>query len=73
MIYKLQKRVLSVASDKAYQSLAHGRFSHGTLASSTTKTGSHDIADQYSIFFSLRKLYMGNMFACFAYITLMNL
>jgi hypothetical protein len=28
---------------------------------------------QYSIFFSLRKLYMGNMFACFAYITLMNL
>jgi hypothetical protein len=34
-----------VASDKAYQSLAHGRFSHGTLASSTTKTGSHDIAE----------------------------
>jgi len=34
------------ASDKAYQLLAHGRwFSPGTLASSTTKTGRHDIAE----------------------------
>ena len=33
------------ASDKVYQLLAHGRwFSPGTQASSTTKTGRHDIA-----------------------------
>jgi hypothetical protein len=37
---------LAVASDKVYQLLAHGRwFSSGTLASSTTKTGRHDIAE----------------------------
>jgi hypothetical protein len=31
---------------KVYQLLAHGRwFSPGTLASSTTKTGRHDIAE----------------------------
>jgi hypothetical protein len=36
----------TAASDKAYQLLAHGRwFSPGTLASSTTKTGRHDIAE----------------------------
>jgi hypothetical protein len=35
---------LAAASDKAYQLLAHGRwFSPGTPASSTTKTGLHDI------------------------------
>ena len=35
-----------VASDKVYQLLAHGRwFSLGTPASSTTKTGRHDIAE----------------------------
>jgi hypothetical protein len=35
----------AAASDKAYQLLAHGRwFSSGTPASSTTKTGCHDIA-----------------------------
>jgi hypothetical protein len=34
------------ASDKAYQLLARGRwFSLGTSASSTTKTGRHDIAE----------------------------
>jgi hypothetical protein len=34
------------ASDKVYQLLAHGRwFSPGTPASSTTKTGRHDIAE----------------------------
>jgi hypothetical protein len=33
-------------SDKAYQLLVHGRwFSPGTPASSTTKTGRHDIAE----------------------------
>jgi hypothetical protein len=33
-------------SDKVYQLLAHGRwFSSGTPASSTTKTGRHDIAE----------------------------
>jgi len=33
-------------SDKVYQLLAHGRwFSPGTPASSTTKTGRHDITE----------------------------
>jgi hypothetical protein len=37
---------LAAASDKVYQSLAHGRwFSPGTPASSTTKTGRHNIAE----------------------------
>jgi hypothetical protein len=37
---------LPAASDKVYQLLAHGRwFSPGTPASSTTKTGRHDIAE----------------------------
>jgi hypothetical protein len=37
---------LAAASDKVYQLLAHGRwFSPDTPASSTTKTGSHDIAE----------------------------
>jgi hypothetical protein len=37
---------LADLSDKAYQLLTHGRwFSPGTLASSTTKTGHHDIAE----------------------------
>ena len=45
---KLQKGCtrLADASDKAYQLLAQGRwFSPGTLASFTTKTGRHDIAE----------------------------
>ena len=44
---KLQKGCirLAAASNKAYQLHAHGRwFSPGTPASSTTKTGRHDIA-----------------------------
>jgi hypothetical protein len=37
---------LAAASDKVYQLLAHGRlFSPGTPASSTTKTGRHEIAE----------------------------
>ena len=43
-----QKRVYSTrsASDKMYQLIAHGWwFSPGTPASSTTKTGRHDIAE----------------------------
>ena len=37
---------LAAARDKAYQLLGHGRwFSPGTLASSTTKTSHHDIAE----------------------------
>jgi hypothetical protein len=37
---------LAAASDKVYQLLAHGPwFSPGTPASSTTKTGHHDIAE----------------------------
>ena len=46
--YKLQKGCtrLAVVSEKAYQLLAHSRwFSPGTTASSTTKTGRHDIAE----------------------------
>jgi hypothetical protein len=45
---KLQKGCtrLAVASDQAYQLLVHGRWlSPGTPASSTTKTGSYDIAE----------------------------
>jgi hypothetical protein len=45
---KLQKRctLLTAANDKVYQLLAQGRwFSPGTPASSTTKTGRHDIAE----------------------------
>ena len=38
---------LTAANDKIYQWLAHGRwFSQGTPASSTTKTGRHDIAEK---------------------------
>ena len=47
-ICKLQKGCtrLAAASDKVYQLLAQGRwFSPGTPASSTTKTGRHDIAE----------------------------
>jgi hypothetical protein len=44
--YKKGCSQLVVARDKAYQSLAHGRwFSQGTPASSTTKTGRHDISE----------------------------
>jgi hypothetical protein len=45
---KLQKGCtrLAAASDQVYQLLAHGRwFSPDTPASSTTKTGRHDIAE----------------------------
>ena len=44
----LQKRCtrLAAASDQVYQLRVHGRwFSPGTPASSTTKTGRHDIAE----------------------------
>jgi len=47
-VRKLQKGCirLAAASDKVYQLLAHGRwFSPGTTASSTTKTGRHDIVE----------------------------
>jgi hypothetical protein len=47
---KLQKwcTLLASTSDKVYQLLAHGRwFSPGTPASSTTKTGRHDIAEKF--------------------------
>ena len=44
--YKKGCTRLAAASDKVYQLLAHGRwFSPGALASSTTKTGRHDIAE----------------------------
>jgi hypothetical protein len=44
--YKKGYTRLAAASDKDYQLLAHGRwFSPGTPASSTTKTGRHDIVE----------------------------
>jgi hypothetical protein len=44
--YKKGCTRLATASDQVYQLLAHGRrFSPGTPASSTTKTGRHDIAE----------------------------
>jgi hypothetical protein len=44
--YKIGCTRLAAASDKAYKMVAHGRwFSPGTPASSTTKTGRHDIAE----------------------------
>ena len=44
--YKKGCTRLAAASDKVDQLLAHGRwFSLGTPASSTTKTGRHDIAE----------------------------
>jgi hypothetical protein len=45
--YKKGCTRLATASDKDYQLLSHGRwFSPGTPASSTTKTGRHDIAEK---------------------------
>jgi hypothetical protein len=44
--YKKGYTRLAAASDKVYQLLAHGRwFSPGTPASSTTKTGRHEITE----------------------------
>jgi hypothetical protein len=44
--YKKECTRLAATSDKVYQLLAQGRwFSPGTSASSTTKTGRHDIAE----------------------------
>jgi hypothetical protein len=44
--YKKGCTQLNITSDKVYQLLAHGRwFSLSTPASSTTKTGRHDIAE----------------------------
>ena len=44
--YKKGCTRLAAASYKVYQLLAHGQeFSPGTPASSTTKTGCHDIAE----------------------------
>ena len=46
IIYKKGCTRLVAASDKVYQLLAQGQwFSPGTPASSTTKTGRHDIAE----------------------------
>jgi hypothetical protein len=44
--YKKGCTRLAATSDKVYQLFAHGRwFSRDTPASSTTKTGHHDIAE----------------------------
>ena len=46
VIYKKVCTRLEATSDKVYQLLVHGRwFPPGTSASSTTKTGHHDIAE----------------------------
>ena len=43
---KLQNGCTRLAGDRACQLLSHGRlFSPGTLASSTTKAGCHDITE----------------------------
>ena len=48
--YKKGCTRLAAASDKDYQLLAHGQwFSPGTPASSTTKTGRHDIHCSWNI------------------------
>ena len=45
-VYYKKGTLDSAASDKVYQLFAHGRwFSPGSPASSTTKTGRHDIAE----------------------------
>ena len=45
--YKKWCTRIAVTCDKVYQLLAHGRcFSPGNPASSTTKTGRHDIPEQ---------------------------
>jgi hypothetical protein len=45
-LYYVENVVLNALCDKVYQLLAHGRwFSPGTPASSTIKTGRHDIAE----------------------------
>jgi hypothetical protein len=47
--YKKECIRLATASDKVYQLLTHGQwFSLGTPASSTTKTGRHDIGEIYA-------------------------
>ena len=46
-LYDDKQGCARLACDKVYQLLAQGRwFSPGTLASSTTKTGRHDIAER---------------------------
>ena len=60
VVCKLQKGCtrLAATSDKVYQLLAHGRwFSSGIPASSTTKTGHHDIAE------ILLKMSLNNQYA----------
>ena len=45
-VYCTSSIMNTTASDKVYQLLAHGRwFPPGTPASSTTKTGCHDMAE----------------------------
>ena len=46
LLCKLQQRVHSTRSRKVYRLLAYGQwFSPGTPASSTTKTGRHDLTE----------------------------
>jgi hypothetical protein len=75
--YKKGCTRLAATSDKVYQLLAQGRwFSPGTPASSTTKTGHHDIAEillkvalntKYSNSFAIVCFYFTQMTEVFTY------
>jgi len=57
---------LATASDKVYQLLAHGRwFFPGTPASSATKTGRREIADEILLKVALNTKNHINLFSLF--------
>ena len=64
--------ILGTASDNVYQLLAHGRWlSPGTLASSSTKTGRHDIAEillKVALKHQQSKIISNHGNPCFAYL-----
>jgi hypothetical protein len=70
--YKKWCTRLAVTSDKVYQLLAHGRwFSPGTPASSTTKTGRHDIAGiLLKVALNTKNQIKSNQIKSFCYFTL---
>jgi hypothetical protein len=75
--YKKGCTRLAAKSDKVYQLLAYGQcFSSGTPASSTTKTGRHDIAEsgvkhnksnQYNVLCGQEKLFMSHVLKMFEF------
>jgi hypothetical protein len=63
--YKKGCTRLAAASDKVYQLLAQGRwFSPGAPASSTTKTGRHDIAEILLEVVLNTKVHIHNYLSC---------